>query len=310
MSTENLTSTIFIFTSLLPVTLFCDWAIHNLSITMACWVVLSGYSLSIKFKSESGISRHWASGIQSRPSRLQISDNRKSAYTRLKGKRAALFGWSIVNPTQCALIIYFVNGFGPISGVDESNIVKEAVLLLQSKQVRLWTGCFGCHCAGQNNIQVADWRLWWLTSSGLSFIEKVSLKKVTIITNRFRIRRPSESEKRYLIIIKIPWLLAWRQYAQWGRRDYPWLGRWKAVYSRGKLGRSRPVARQTWWWAPNCRRIQDIETWSPRLRHLGSWPLRRSALAVLASSLPCRLSYRKPWVGPLAVRAAWRRRRI
>ncbi len=56
---------------------------------------------------------------------------------RLKEKRATLFDWSIVNPTQCALIIYFVNGFGPISGVDESNIVKEAVLLLQSKQVRL-----------------------------------------------------------------------------------------------------------------------------------------------------------------------------
>ena len=104
---------------------------------MACWVVLSGYSLSIKFKSESGTSRHWASGIQSRPSRLQISDKRKSAYARLKEKRAALFDWSIVNPTQSALIIYFVNGFGPVGGVDESNIVKEAVLLLQSKQVRL-----------------------------------------------------------------------------------------------------------------------------------------------------------------------------
>ena len=64
----------------LPVTLFSDWAIHNLSITIACCVVLSGYSLSIKFKSESGISKHLAKGIQSRPRRLQMSDKRKSAY--------------------------------------------------------------------------------------------------------------------------------------------------------------------------------------------------------------------------------------
>lgn len=94
----------------LPVTLFCDWAIHNLSITMACWVVLSGYSLSIRFKSESGISRHWANGIQSRPSRLQISDKRKSAYSIENGniKRGELLCWFSFNPIQCLLIFCLV----------------------------------------------------------------------------------------------------------------------------------------------------------------------------------------------------------
>ena len=67
------------FSNVLPVTRLPDWAIHSLSITMACCVVLLGYSDSIKLISDSGISRHLPSGIQSRPSRLQMSDNRKSA---------------------------------------------------------------------------------------------------------------------------------------------------------------------------------------------------------------------------------------
>ena len=47
--------------------------------TMACWVVLSGYSLSMRLISESGMPRHLASAIQSSESRLHMSDSRRSA---------------------------------------------------------------------------------------------------------------------------------------------------------------------------------------------------------------------------------------
>ncbi len=91
-----------------------------------------------------------------------------------------------------------MNGFGPVGGVDESHIVKEAVLFLQRKQVRLRTGCFGRHGAGQDNVQVADRRLRRLTSSGLSFMEKRShilTKTAAIISNRFRILSPLEADQ-------------------------------------------------------------------------------------------------------------------
>lgn len=70
-----------------------------------------------------------------------------------------------------------MDGFRPVGGVDKPHVVQEAVLLLQGEQVRLGTGRFGRHRAGQDNVQVANGRLRRFTPSGLfSFEIKVEIK--------------------------------------------------------------------------------------------------------------------------------------
>lgn len=67
------------FSSVLPVARLLLFCIHSRSITMPCWGTLSGYSAWIRLISDCCTPSSLASGTQSWPSRLQMSERRRSA---------------------------------------------------------------------------------------------------------------------------------------------------------------------------------------------------------------------------------------
>ena len=60
-----------------------------------------------------------------------------------------------------------MDGFGLVSGVDEANVVEEAILLLERQEIRLRANGIGRHRCGQDDVQVAYGRLRRLPAPGL-----------------------------------------------------------------------------------------------------------------------------------------------